>query len=393
MKLLRERQAQEDTALLDAAWSAPETFVLLPEKLGVTDEWLAAAGACLPAALRADHFAMLTSGTTGKPKLVLGNRVRSERLAAVLHEKQDSAAVAETILLLPLSYTYAFVNQWLWARTQGRRLIATDGLSDPAALGTTFSSAKNAMLCLVGVQVPLLLIHLAGKEFPGVIRIHFAGGRFPQERLSDLRGLFPNAAIFNNYGCAEAMPRLTLRRADEADDAANIGRPLPGVELQSGADHALKFRSPYGAVGVVEDGCFAAIAPGDWTPTGDLGEPLADGSWRLLGRASEVFKRHGEKVSLHALTTTVTAAWPGQCAFYRERDVSGEDGCVLTLAPTADAAALREVQLALRRHHPRAQWPLRIEAVDSLPLLSNGKPDVRSLAIMPGKSILWHQHI
>ncbi len=393
MKLLREREAQKEPALLDAAWTAPETFVLLPEKLSASAEWLEAALACIPTELRADHFGMLTSGTTGKPKLVIGNRARSEKLATVLHEKQGSAGVEETIVLLPLSYTYAFVNQWLWARKQGRRLIATDGLSDPAALHTAFSRAKNAMLCLVGVQVPLLLTHLAGSTFPGVIRIHFAGGRFPQERLADLRALFPNAEIFNNYGCAEAMPRLTLRRAEDADDAANIGSPLPGVELQSGADRALQFRSPYGAVGVVEDARFTAIAPDDWTPTGDLGEPLADGSWHLLGRASEVFKRHGEKVSLHALTSTITAAWPGQCAFYREQDGSGEDGCVLTLAPTADGTALREVQLALRRNHSRAQWPLRIEAVDSLPLLSNGKPDVRSLAAMSGKSILWHQHI
>ncbi len=393
MKLLREQPAQPDPTSLDAAWSAAESFVLLPERLTVSDEWLNAALASVPDELRTDHFAMLTSGTTGQPKLVIGNRARSERLAAVLHEKQDSASIAETILLLPLSYTYAFVNQWLWARTQGRKLRTTAGLSDPTALHATLASARDAMLCLVGVQVPLLLNHFADAAFPGVTRIHFAGGRFPQERLADLRALFPNAEVFNNYGCAEAMPRLTLRRAADADDAANIGQPLPGVELQCGADRALQFRSPYGAVGVVEDGHFTAIAPGDWTPTGDLGESLENGSWRLLGRASEVFKRHGEKVSLQALTSTVTAAWPGQCAFYREQDRLGEDGCVLTLAPNADAGALREVQLALRRHHARAQWPLRIEAVESLPLLSNGKPDLRSLAALPGKSILWHQHI
>ena len=73
------------------------------------------------------------------------------------------------------------------------------------------------MICLIGAQVPLLIEYYAGHVFSGVIRVHFAGGRFPAERLGDLHQIFPNAQIFNNYGCAEALPRLTLRPAEAAD--------------------------------------------------------------------------------------------------------------------------------------------------------------------------------
>jgi acyl-CoA synthetase (AMP-forming)/AMP-acid ligase II len=189
------------------------------------------------------------------------------------------------------------------------------------------------------------------------------------------------------------MPRLTIRRAEEASEAANIGHPLCGIEIRSDDQRAILFRSPYGAVGVVENMKFTAITADDWIPSGDLGEMNDDGSWRLLGRASEVFKRHGEKVSLAALTTTVTTAWPGQCAFYREADHTGEDGCVLVLAPEATNDSVKPVLMALRKHHPRAQWPLRIESTPTLPLLSNGKTDVRALPSLANKSILWQQHI
>lgn len=393
MKRLLELEVRRDPAQLDEAWEAAESFVLLPEKPGVSEAWISGALECLPETLRQGHFVMLTSGSTGSPKLVVGGRRRAEELARVLHSRQQSEPVEEALVLLPLSYSYSFVNQWLWARVHRRRLRLTSGLADPHALGEALATASAAMICLVGVQVPLLECHFGDRNFCGVIRVHFAGGRFPQERLKELAAMFPNAVIYNNYGCAEAMPRLTLRRADEADSAADLGVPLPGVELRSAADSALQFRSPYGAVGIVENGRYTAICSEDWISTGDLGEQTDRGTWRLLGRASEVFKRHGERVSLPSLVATVSAVWPGQCAFYRESDRLGEDGCVLVLAPAAGAEALGGVLLALRREHPRAHWPLRIEAIDSLPLLANGKLDVRSLRESSTAATLWQQHL
>jgi acyl-CoA synthetase (AMP-forming)/AMP-acid ligase II len=391
--LLREHEVHQQPALLASAWANPPTFALLPEKLSVSDDWLAQSLALVPQELHRDHFIMLTSGTTGLPKLIIGNRARSEKLAQVLHDRQDSEPVKETISMLPLSYTYSFVNQWLWSHVMHRRFITTHGLADPKSLKVSLKAARDAMICLVGVQVPLLMTHLAGECFEGVTRVHFAGGRFPQEKLNDLRAMFPSAQTFNNYGCAEAMPRLTIRGAEEAGEAANIGRPLCGIEMRSDDQHSILFRSPYGAVGVVESMKFTTITPDDWIPSGDLGEMNDDGSWRLLGRASEVFKRHGEKVSLAALTTTVSAAWSGQCAFYREADRTGEDGCVLVLAPEGTSESVKPVLMALRKHHPRAQWPLRIESVTTLPLLSSGKADVRALPSLPHKTTLWQQHI
>lgn len=393
MKVLRENEVREDIAILHKAWVASESFVLLPEKISVSEKWLMSALTCVPEGMRQGHFIMLTSGTTGTPKLVIGNRVRSELLTTVLHEHQCSEPVSEAIVLLPLSYTYSFVNQWLWAMIHQRRLQITAGLSEPEALGKALSAATDAMVCLVGVQVPLLINNFSGECFPGVIRIHFAGGRFPQEQLTELQTIFPNAQVFNNYGCTEAMPRLTLRRAEAASEATDIGFPLPGIELKCSANNELIFRSPYGAVGVIEDGQFTAISTDDWITTGDLGEKTEQGSWRLLGRTSEVFKRHGEKVSLQSLTNTISAEWSGQCAFYRETDSLGEEGCVLTLAPVAGADELRSILLTLRKQHSRAQWPLRIEAVGSLPCLSNGKTDIRALRDVSDKVTLWQQYI
>ena len=319
--------------MLAHCWDSPETFALVPEKSGGSRAWIETALGGLPEEHRRGRFVLLTSGSTGEPKLIVGLRERSERLARVLHLLQDSEAVTESVVVLPLTYSYAFVNQWLWGHVTGRRLVLTHGFRQPDVLRQALERARDAMLCLVGIQVPLLDQHFGSEIFPGVIRVHFAGGRFPQEQLPVVHRLFPNAKVFNNYGCAEAMPRLTLRSAEDASDVAIIGRPLPGVELATGESGELVFRSPYGAVGVVDQCGFREIAPETWTGTGDLGAAVGDGSWRLNGRASEVFKRYGEKISLPLLLSSVLRNWQGQAAFYREVDPRGEDGHVLLLAP------------------------------------------------------------
>jgi len=393
MTMLLEHEAQRDIELLRRAWESKPTFAFLPEKTGVGREWIENGLSLLPEALKHGHFVLLTSGTTGAPKLVVGQRQRAEQLAATLHRLQESEPVEETILALPLSYSYAFVNQWVWSHCHQRPLRLTPGLSDPAGLLRVLQQARNAMICLVGVQVPLLASYFQGQAFTGIIRMHFAGGRFPQENLQLVRALFPKATIFNNYGCAEALPRLTLRKAEEADEAADIGRPLPGIELSTNEATELLFRSPYRAVGIVEEARFSLIPAEAWVKTGDLAQATERGTWRLLGRASEVFKRHGEKISLAALMTTVTGAWAGQAVFYRERDASGEDGHVLFLAPAPAPGQLQEILLSLRRHHNRAHWPLRIECAATLPLLPNGKPDVHAAAVMQDKTRLWYQRI
>ncbi len=391
---LLEHQVNEDPSLLARAWDAREPFVLLPDRAGVSPGWVETSLSLVPEPLRAGHFAMLTSGSTGKPKLIIGSMARAEALARTLHRLQESEPVRRAVLTLPLTYTYSFVNQWLWSHVHGRELVRTAGLGDPGALGRTLEGAEEAMLCLVGVQVPLLTKYFGGRSFGGVIRVHFAGGRFPQERLEELGRLFPSARVFNNYGCAEAMPRLTIRRAEEGDEAGNIGRTLPGVEMRADGDDALVFRSPFGAVGVVEEGAgFRPIDAETWVPTGDLGRLGEDGMWRLMGRASEVFKRYGEKISLPMLTGTVLGAWAGQAAFYRETDARGEEGHVLVVSPSPSEAEVRTVLRALAAKHPRTHWPLRVESMERLPTLPSGKVDTSALRQSPDRREHWRQRI
>ncbi|MGA2135630.1 MAG: class I adenylate-forming enzyme family protein [Bryobacteraceae bacterium] len=390
--VLVEDGPTQGAADLDQQWNRRQSFVYVQKKSAAA-QWLAEIQERIPTAYREDHFGLLTSGSTGAPKLVIGRKDRAEMLARVLHEAQDSGAVRETIVALPLSYCYAFVNQWLWSRVLDRKLVMTAGFAKPDLFREALRRADDAMLCLVGSQAALLRDMFQRERFPGVIRLHFAGGRFPQEHLEWLREIFPNAAIFNNYGCAEALPRLTVRRAEDSQSASDIGAPLPGVELRSGESNELLFRSRYRCVAQLDGEGFHEIASDRWMPNGDLVRTDGEGHWHLLGRSGEVFKRHGEKIALPQVLGTVNQRWNGQVGYYREKDSAGEDGYVLVLSPQPDETNLRGVMLALRSGYKRTHWPLRIEGAPALPLTSNGKLAALAAQDANDRTLLWRQRL
>lgn len=223
VKILHDPEVRADPGVLDAAWTQDGTFAVLSERSGVDRNWVESCLGRLDPDLRIGHFGLLSTGSTGRPKLVIGNRQRAEGLARVLHDVQDSESVRSTVLSLPLSYCYAFVNQWLWSVVMRREFVVTAGLKSPESFAQALRNADRASLCLVGAQIPLLAALLPDDRFPGIIRLNFAGGPFPQAHLAQVRRLFPEAQVFNNYGCTEAMRRLTVRRLRRAMSPRTLG--------------------------------------------------------------------------------------------------------------------------------------------------------------------------
>ena len=388
----QETHGAEDASLLDESWRSRTTFVYLPEKTSVTSDWLERSVALLPADLQQDHFALLTSGSTGEPKLVIGSRARAETLTRILHEAQHSEPVEETILALPLSYSYAFINQWLWSRTFARPLVTTDGFRKPDRLLASLRAARNAMLCLVGSQLPLFDALAGDAVFDGIIRLHFAGGRFPQEQL-------PRPAI--PLSQRAHLQQLRLRRGSAAIDGATRGGERLCTSMWADPSQAF----PCNRTPTAHFAFAVRMAP--WRSSSRVvskdrsGRLGGDGRSRPRGRRWPVDPRR-------AFRRRVQTAWRegfrrgdrhrrqppsrGIAATYREADRLGEAGLVLVLSPTPDVAELNGILRALRESFSRPHWPLRIEALETMPLLPNGKPDTAA-ASRAERAVLWRQRI
>ncbi len=389
MICLEESEINEDPQRLRECWLSRRSFFIVPRKRGFSDEWLNKTLAVVSRNYENGCFGLFTSGSTGLPRLVLASKERARRMAEVLHLVQQGNDVHEVVFTLPISYCFAFVNQWLWAHQYETRMVWTGGVSYPERIIGALKKADGAMLCLVGAQLPFLKSIAGRYKYEGVSCINFAGGRFPQDGLGIVKEIFPRATIYNNYGCTEAMPRLTIRRAEDSDDWQNIGKPLPGVELRNNSDDSLEFRSPYSALGLIGEAICTKFTKDQWMPTGDKGQELPDGTWKILGRTDEIFKRYGEKISLPAILDFVLDSWSGQVTSYKETDPNLEEGYILVLSPSPTKPQLRQVLASFRKNFTRTHWPLRIESVSNFTYLSSGKIDEDETKNASQSSVHW----
>jgi acyl-coenzyme A synthetase/AMP-(fatty) acid ligase len=159
---------------------------------------------------------------------------------------------------------------------------------------------------------------------------------------------------------------IALRRAGVEEAWA----PLPGVSVQVDAEERLVVRSPF----VDEANQLRA--------TGDRGRLTADGRFVHLGRADDVVKVGGKRVSLGEVERAVRAL-PGvaDAAALRAEvgGLRGEEVWLAVVAPRLDAQVVRA---ALRQRLDPVFVPRRVRVVPALPREANGKlPRARLLAL------------
>lgn len=330
-------------------------------------------------------LALLTSGSTGAPKVIATSLDNLDRGVIAIHAAQGLEAVDTTGVLLPLAYSYALVNQVLWAVRFGRRLTLTPGLAMPGDALRLLRETRAGMVCLVAHQARVLLRYGfdAAAALPDVGVLNFAGAPFPVSSIARLRALFPHAVLVNNYGCAEAMPRLTVGRVgDEATDSTWAGRPIDGIELRIAGDEPvgpITFRGPSTSLGVLDnDG--ALVPHPEWIPSGDLGR-LEEGHLHVAGRHDQVVKVFGERISVVEIEDALRVTGAVEAMVWVGRDAQGDD-MVRAVVTGAESPPIEALEAAFVARLPRNLWPREVCYAPSWPLLANEKTDAPRLKAM-----------
>ena len=227
-------------------------------------------------------------------------------------------------------------------------------------------------------------------------------------RLADARGVdrrhrlaLASLRLYNSYGLTEFTSVSHLcGPADVADRAGTVGRPVPGAEqkvvdgdgneLPSGEAGSLLLSGPSRMQKYWRDReRTREVLRGRWLVTGDIGSVSEDGFLTLVGRASEVINRGGEKISplqVEAALSLVpeiaeSAVVGAPHPLFGERAVAF---VALRGAAALDEADVRR-QLALRVADYAI--PERFFVVDQLPRGSTGKIDRRALSASAGAAV------
>ncbi|GAB3253156.1 AMP-binding protein [Chitinimonas naiadis] len=328
------------------------------------------------------YFGLLTSGSTGEPKAIVTSAERLTAGVRAIHQAQSLDTVKSSGVMLPLAYSFACVNQLFWAVLMQRELLLPGPVADLAPGLARLREWGASKLCLVGHQARLLTQHAHSlPPLPMVQVVNFAGAPFPMAQFDALTTLFPNARFYNNYGCAEAMPRLCCREVKASGEPITlVGQPVGDITLRivgdaTDASGQIQFHGSSTALGTLQaDG---QLSPFDaWIGSGDMGRLDVEGL-HVLGRHDQVVKIGGERLSLIEVEHAFGQLGARNTLVWLSTDTLPE--AVHVIAQFDAPPALAILLPALRQLLPRPLLPQTIHLARQWHFTGNQKTDAPAL--------------
>lgn len=345
-------------------------------------------------------YVIFTSGSTGIPKGVVTSH---HALMCYIDDVQKVLALTDEDILgnqAPLDYIAAIRDIYLPLRTGAMTVILPKTeFSVPISLFETMNRYRVTTLCwsVSGLQLPVKMnaFQCARPQF--VNKVLFSGSVMPCRDLRVWQDALPDARFINQYGPTETTASCTcypVQKRVSDTDVLPIGVPY---------DHYSVFLlnedgtpAPDGEIGeiCVSGPCLALgyYNQAEQTEkvfvqnplnhsyreiiykTGDLGAYRADGLLEFHGRKDRQIKHLGHRIELGEIEQTARQmdGIIDCCALYHSEKER------LTLFYTGDRSK-REIVLHFRNVLPAFMVPRSLVHLETLPLLPNGKIDMRAL--------------
>ncbi|PUA83104.1 AMP-dependent synthetase [Nocardioides currus] len=303
------------------------------------------------------HLVIETSGSSGRPKRVVLSR--DAVVASVEASARRLGERGQWLLAVPSSYVAG-------VQVIARSLLAGHDPRVVADLDFT-GATEGRFTSLVPTQLHRLLED--GSQVEALRRLHtilLGGGPLDPglRRRAEDAGL----RIVATYGASET-----------AGGCVYDGEPLDGVTLDLAEDGRIRIGGPTIFEGYDDDPALTAITLVDgrfWTS--DAGRIDDDGRLHVLGRIDDVVISGGVKVPLPAVAARIREH-PDVHAVEVLGVPDDEWGArvVAFVVPTLSRKKLRNW---VAEELPRTWAPQQVVAVETLPLLPNGKVDRQALA-------------
>ena len=326
-----------------------------------------------------------TSGSTDAPKRVMLST--DALLSSAAASSARLGGPGQWLLALPVHYIAGLQVLVRSIVADTVPVVLPGGHFDPAVFATCAERLTEPLrfTALVPVQLARLVEaaaddrHLLAvlRRFDGIL----VGGQSLPPQLAE-RAFDLDLRIFATSGSSET-----------AGGCVYDGTPIGNTEVRV-VDGQLEIAGSVLAEGYLGDSDrtrdrFIDVHGERWYRTGDLGEvDAATGLVRVLGRADNVIISGGEKVSLDAVERVVRSLpGLGDAVAVARPDITWGQVPVLVVpvAPGGDDLAedaLDRIGEAVASVLGKAARPARLVRVASIPQLSTGKPDRRTLARM-----------
>lgn len=386
---------------------------------------LAPDAAAAPAAPAGDlpdaAYLIHTSGTTGRPKGVIGSRAALAAHAAAIIDAYDLRPSDRVLALAAPAFDVA-LEEVLPTLLAGATVVLAppEALDSVPVLLDLIAAERVSVLNLPASLWHLLADEMARRDLalPPSVRLVVTGSeRVAPQALALWRRIAPGLPWINAYGPTEATITALAHRVEPGDPATDpaapvpIGRPLghatarvlafDGSPAPQGAPGELVLGGAAVALGYLDrpDETARAFVPDRFGPpgarayrTGDRARLAPDGRIAFLGRRDRQVKLRGHRIDLGGVEQ-VLAGLPGVRGAHVAPDPGGAARLVAWVwGPVADGGAapnpadtgapLAALRAAAARALPGHALPVLVPVAE-LPLRPNGKIDLARLPRPP----------
>ncbi|HEX5121650.1 MAG TPA: class I adenylate-forming enzyme family protein [Rhodanobacteraceae bacterium] len=256
-----------------------------------------------------------TSGSTGNPKGVMQTHQSMVFAGGSLIEYIRLSSSDVILVMLPLAFDYG-LYQLLMAIRLGATLVIERSFTYPAQVFQRME--QFGVTVFPGVPTVYALVLAAHTRtplsFPNVTRVTNTAAALPDDFVTRLHEVFPNALIYKMYGLTECK-RVSYLEPELADSKpGSVGKAIPGTEIYllnpdgtptpRGETGILYVRGPHVMLGYWNrpDLTDHMLKPGKYPGervlcTQDHFRMDADGFLYFVGRTDDIIKTRGEKVS------------------------------------------------------------------------------------------------
>jgi len=300
---------------------------------------------------------LLTSGTTGEPKVVDLSMSQLEASAQASATRLGHLERDRWLCCLPLHHigglSVLIRTAFIGATAELHPQFDPDGVNRGIADGVT-------MVSLVPTMLSRVLDARGDTPFPQHLRAILLGGAPASPSLID-RCRQLNAPVALSWGMTETASQVATRIPGDLRTAPDCGLPLPGVSV------------------TLEDGLLVvngAIAPGGRLQTSDRGRIDEEGRIVVLGRADDLIISGGENVA-PLFVERILGAHPSvtEVAVVGRSDPTWGQRLVAFLVGETDPELLAWAGAHLAPH----ERPAEVHWVAELPRNGTGKVDRSAL--------------
>lgn len=334
-----------------------------------------------------------TSGTTGRPK---GALIPHGGLVECCRAQAAAVGLDRPVVLnnLPINHIGCVGDITAFALVAGGAIVFQEAF-DPAGVLDAIERHRVTWWGQIPTmfQLALDVQDKSPRDLSSVRRIFTSGAPAPIGLISRLRQVTPH--IQNGYGMTETVGSVTwVTDGDDETLSSTIGAPIAPYRVRLADERGVEAR--VGEAGEVQvcgamhmlgywrnpEATAAAYTPDGWMRTGDLASVRPDGAFQLVGRLKEAFKSGGYNVypleieqALESMDEIAMAA-----VVPIPDPVFHEVGVAYVVANNGSSIDTAVILGRLRDLLANYKLPKRLEQIEVLPLLANGKLDRRILA-------------